>query len=386
MASQRGNLPMKGRCKLVESDVAVIGGGIVGSAVALGLARLGKQVTVLDGADREPRASRGNFALIWVQGKAGGSTATYTNWTRTSSNLWGALADTLREESRIDVAYSRPGGFKLFLSEHEQEAQVRRMEQIALLPDVEAPDYDVLTHADTRRMLPHLGGDVVGSIFCPLDAHVNALRLLYAMHCALDRYQVNYSANTAVTSIRSGPEGFQIDWPQGTVRARTLVLAAGLGNATLGPMVGMHVPVRAVKGHIIVTERAGPFLHHPVNTIRQTDEGSVMIGDSRQEDAADNLDSTVLASMAARAVRMFPLVGMLNVVRTWAALRPMSADGLPIYQQSSTCPGAFVVTCHSGITLAAAHVFELAPMIAAGQLSASLTDFSAERFHVSPAS
>lgn len=372
--------------KLADSDVVVIGGGIVGSAVALGLARLGRQVTVLDGADREPRASRGNFALIWVQGKAGGDTSAYTNWTRTSSNLWSALAGMLREESGIDVAYVRPGGFRLFLSELELEAQVRRMEQIARLPGVDAPHYDVLTHADTRRMLPHLGRDVVGSIFCPQDAHVNSLRLLYAMHCGLHRNRVNYRANTAATSIRSGPDGFQIDCTEGTLRARTLVLAAGLGNATLGPMVGIHVPVRAVKGHIIVTERASPFLHHPIHTIRQTDEGSVMIGDSREEEASDDIDSTVLASMAARAVRMFPLIGMLNVVRTWAALRVMSADGLPIYQQSARCPGAFAVTSHSGITLAAAHMFELAPMIASGRLAAALTGFSAERFHVSPAS
>lgn len=62
----------------------------------------------------------------------------------------------------------------------------------------------------------------------------------------------------------------------------------------------------------------------------------------------------------------------------------MSKDGFPIYQQSETCPGAFVATCHSGVTLAAAHI-KLAPMIAAGQLADDMVPFSTRRFHVQEA-
>jgi glycine/D-amino acid oxidase-like deaminating enzyme len=60
----------------------------------------------------------------------------------------------------------------------------------------------------------------------------------------------------------------------------------------------------------------------------------------------------------------------------------MSPDGFPIYEQSTAAPGAFLATCHSGVTLAAAHALELAPMIAAGALDPRLTPFSAERLHV----
>jgi glycine/D-amino acid oxidase-like deaminating enzyme len=89
--------------------------------------------------------------------------------------------------------------------------------------------------------------------------------------------------------------------------------------------------------------------------------------------------------MADRAVRMFPLLGRLNVVRSWSALRVMSPDGFPIYDQSLRYPGAFGVTCHSGITLAPAHAYHLAPLIAGGTLSATPFDaFSARRFDVSP--
>jgi glycine/D-amino acid oxidase-like deaminating enzyme len=63
----------------------------------------------------------------------------------------------------------------------------------------------------------------------------------------------------------------------------------------------------------------------------------------------------------------------------------MTADGFPIYEQSATHPGAFIATCHSGVTLAANHALVLAPMLAAGELAAELDVFSARRFDVSTA-
>jgi len=80
---------------------------------------------------------------------------------------------------------------------------------------------------------------------------------------------------------------------------------------------------------------------------------------------------------------MFALIVRLNVVRTWAALRVMTRDGFPIYDQSARHPGAFLATCHSGVTLAANHALTLAPLIAAGGLPADqFKPFSATRFDV----
>ena len=85
--------------------------------------------------------------------------------------------------------------------------------------------------------------------------------------------------------------------------------------------------------------------------------------------------------MADRAVRMFPKLGSLNVVRTWTAIRVMTEDGFPIYEQSETCPGAFVACCHSGVTLAANHALTVAPMIARGALDLDMLGaFTAKRF------
>jgi hydrogen cyanide synthase HcnC len=109
-----------------------------------------------------------------------------------------------------------------------------------------------------------------------------------------------------------------------------------------------------------------------------------MIGDSVEEAGFDvTVGAGVVSAMAERAVRMFPRLARLNVVRTWAALRVMTPDGFPIYHQSVSSPGAFVVTCHSGVTLAANHALVLAPLIAAGELPAQQFGvFSTRRFDV----
>ena len=68
----------------------------------------------------------------------------------------------------------------------------------------------------------------------------------------------------------------------GASRAR-IVLAAGLGNADLAPRFGLAAPVRPQRGQVLVTERAAALLPMPTTTVRQTQEGSLMMGDSMEE-------------------------------------------------------------------------------------------------------
>ena len=96
---------------MVRSEYAVVGGGLVGMAIAYGLARIGKQVAVLDEGDDAFRASRGNFGLIWVQGK-GASMPDYARWTRRGAALWPQLAAELNALTGVDVELSQIGGLE----------------------------------------------------------------------------------------------------------------------------------------------------------------------------------------------------------------------------------------------------------------------------------
>jgi glycine/D-amino acid oxidase-like deaminating enzyme len=232
-------------------------------------------------------------------------------------------------------------------------------------------------------MLPQIGPEVAGASFCPQDGHVNALRLLRALHVAFARLGGEYRSNHLVSRIEPRGGEFSLSAADGAFTAGKVVLAAGLGNSRLAAMVGLNAPVRPQRGQIIVTEKAAPFMNYVVHTIRQTDEGGVMISDSVEEADYDaSIGSEILSIMAARAVRMFPLLARLSVVRCWAALRVMPKDGFPIYDQSRSFPGAFIATCHSGVTLAANHALVLPALIDAGALPNNLQAFSTQRFDV----
>lgn len=362
-----------------DYDVAVVGGGLVGAAVAWGLARIGQRVALLDEGDDAKRASRGNFALVWVQSKGLGMPE-YAGWTVRSSEAWAGFAALLHEETGVDVHFERPGGFHLALSERELEARAQTLKRLHNQPRMTGYETKILGAAEVRKMLPEIGPDVAGGSYCPLDGHVNSQKLLRALHTGFARHGGSYLPGRRVAGIGSRDGSFRIATPKGEIVAGKVVLAAGNANMALAPMVGLSAPMLPERGQIIVTERVQPFLRHPVVTIRQTDEGTVMIGDSREE-ATDPAGMTpaINSVMAARAVRMLPLLARLNVVRTWSAIRVMTGDGFPIYEQSTSMPGAFVVTCHSGVTLAANHALEIAPMIAKGALDPSLDVFSARR-------
>ena len=106
-----------------------------------------------------------------------------------------------------------------------------------------------------------------------------------------------------------------------------------------------------------------------------------MIGDSKEEVGFDEGTTTeVMARMAARAVKTLPALQRVRVVRAWGSLRIMPPGELPLYEQSVTHPGAFAATCHSGLTLAAAHVGELSEAICNGTLPKEAESLRAARF------
>ena len=367
-----------------DYDVAVVGGGLLGSAIAWGLARLGEKVAVLDEGDRATRASRGNFALVWVQSKGLGMPE-YAGWTVRSSNAYAGFVDELKRETGIAVSHERPGGFHLALSEAELDARAVQLKRLHNQPGIIQYETQILSAAEVKRMLPDVGPEVVGGSYCPLDGHVNSQQLLRAFHTGLRQHDADYLPGYRVESIAQRAGLFTLHTSQGNIHAAKVVLAAGNANQQLAPLVGLSAPMRPERGQIIVTERVQQFLKYPVVTIRQTNEGTVMIGDSKEESTDDRgMTLGINATMADRAVRMFPRLANLNVVRTWSAIRVMTEDGFPIYEQSQTHPGAFVACCHSGVTLAAVHALTLPPMIAAGALDPSLVGaFTARRFDVS---
>lgn len=363
-------------------DSIVIGGGLVGSAVAYGLARRGLKVALLDEGDVAFRASRGNFGLVWVQSKGLG-VPEYQRWSRQSSVLWDDFAVELQQETGIDCAHEHRGGVHICITEDDFAERKKAMEQMHLECGETRFEYEMLEHAQLKKLMPEIGPDVAGASYTPYDGAANPLYLLRSLHAALLKRGGAYFPQSKVTALKAAPHDFTVTAGGITFNAPKLVIAAGLGNKDLGALVGLHVPVQPVRGQILVTERVKPVLSMLTIWVRQMAEGGLLIGESREETGFnDGTTPAVQQFLATRAIKMFPFLRDVRIVRHWGALRVMAPDGLPIYEQSGEFPGAFVATCHSGVTLAAAHSLRYAEFVANGALPSEIARFTNQRFNV----
>ncbi|MDQ0324667.1 glycine/D-amino acid oxidase-like deaminating enzyme [Rhodopseudomonas julia] len=363
---------------------AVIGGGIVGAAIAYGLARAGAKPLLLDEGDVAHRAARGNLGNVWVQGK-GAALPPYADLSRRAANDWAGFADELREVTGVDVHFRRPGAFFLCFSPEELEKRGAMMARLNDAATVKSR-FEVLEADELRRRLPAAGQALAGAIFSPDDGTANPLRLLRALIQGTVLLGGKYLPCQRAESITVSGGGVEIATEKGPVRAERVVLAAGLGNARLAPLLGLDAPVRPVRGQILVTEKVRPFLDCGTNFVRQTVEGGCVFGESSEEVGFDEGTTLpVLRETAIRAVAAFPLLRHVQVVRAWGALRIMSPDGAPIYQQTED-RRAFLVSVHSGVTLSSFHAGPLVEtLMAEGFSGPAYRPFSPERFHVQAA-
>lgn len=367
------------------SDHLVVGGGIVGAAVAYGLARAGKRVLLLDEGDVALRAARGNFGNVWVQGK-GGNSPPYADLTRGAANGWAGFAERLEADTGIPLHFRRPGAFYICFTREDLEKRAALMQRIEDRATVKG-SFEVIDRAEFARRVPEIGPDVAGATYSSDDGTANPLHLLRALIAATVKLGGRYLCHHPVQSIARQGDGFSVTTPQGSFQCGTLVLAAGLGNATVGAGIDLTAPVRPVRGQILVTEKVRPFLHYGTNFIRQTIEGGCIFGKSSEEVGNDEGTTLpVLRETARRAVTAFPMLANARIVRSWGALRIMTPDGVPVYRQAPGGAAAFLLSVHSGVTLAPFHAERMVDDILSGALDPQrYAAFSPERFDVQAA-
>lgn len=366
----------------MEADYAIIGGGVVGLSVAWGLLKRGKRVIVIDGGDGGFRASRGNFGLVWVQSK-GLSQPAYARWSQRSASAWKAFAAELNAATGVDVSLRQDGGYDYHLNEETLEARVRQYEALKAELGGDYP-FEVLGHNALKRQEPHIGPKVAGAILHHQDGHVNPLKLLRALADGVRRMGGIVRIGSEVADVANGCNYTLICRDGTTFHADKVVLSAGLGAIELGPKLGFAAPVRPLRGQVLITEKMPRLMNRPSGILRQADEGGIQIGDSKEDVGQDDgVTLKTISGIARRAIAVSPMLERVKLVRAWGALRIMSPDGLPIYQQSKTMRGAYLVTCHSGVTLAAAHARFLPDWMEKSQEAPDLEVFSEQRFGLS---
>jgi len=371
----------------MQADAIVIGAGTVGAAIAYGLARRRQRVLVLDGDDGDYRAARANFGLVWLQGK-GMNMPAYQEWTRRSVDLWSNFNRELSALTGIDLQYEKNGGLAFCLGEDELERRHTFLKRLHEQQGRGDPDFEMLDRVSLERLFPQVrfGSEVSGASLGRHDGHVNPLKLLAALHSGITVQGGVLCSRSRVRKISPGMQGFTIETQKERYFTPRLVIAAGLGSAALAEQVDLQVPLRPQRGQVLVTERIAPLLPLPASGLRQTREGTIMIGATQEEVGFDtSTTGKAAAYLSRKTVRLVPALADLTLVRQWAGLRVMTPDGYPIYAESPTYPGAFVALCHSGVTLAPIHAETIAAAIVTGELPPVLAPFHHRRFHVSKA-
>lgn len=369
-----------------NTEISIVGGGIVGLSVALGLLLAGRRVHVLDGADSDARASQGNFGLVWGQGK-GWDFAPYARWTMGALVAWPDFARKLADLSGIDVALEQSGGFEFFTDADEMDEFAAMLAQQRQHLGNQF-NHEMLSGGDLRAQLPGIGPEVVGASFSKLDGHVNPLRVLRALRCAVEAaggYVTMGAKVTKIVSLTGG--GFDLSMADGqTIGADKVILCAGLGAAELMKDLGFKTQIRPQRGELLITEKLCNRLPFLSSTIRQVDEGGVQIGGTKADSGMDDSETLdVMCGLARHAVTVFPALADVRVIRAWGALRVLSSDGYPVYAHSDQYPGAYLVTCHSGVTLAPLHASVLADWIENTSETPDLGEFDESRFTLSHA-
>lgn len=365
----------------MDADVIIVGGGMVGASLAYGVARQGKSVLVLDGADRDRRAARSNFGLVWLQGK-GLDFPPYMDLTQQSIDQWPQFIADLQDISDIRVDYERPGGLTFCLGEKELSSRAAVCSKSRnIRPEV---DIEMIDRRLLETMFPKItfGAEVIGASYAPTDGHTNPLQLLAGLHRAIPALGSRILYRSKVDSIIPSADGFIVSANNQCFCAEKVIIAAGVESPDLTKGLDLDIPMRANRGQLLVTERLDQILPFPASGLRQTHQGTIMIGATNEETMDRGVTSNSAMRLASRAARIIPALSRVNIVRQWSGFRVLPHDGAPIYAESRTYPGLYAALCHSGVTLAAAHASIVGPAITNGQLQQDLAAFSNGRFDV----
>ena len=345
-----------------EAEVAIVGGGIMGLALAYQLTRRGlTNVVVLEGKH-----------LAWgASGRNGGGIR--QQWsTEMNIRLMQESVEICRnfaKELGTNV-WMRQGGY-LFLA--RRPAELTRMEKaIALQNRCDVPTR-LLGTDEVKRLVPEIEEHAfAGACYNPTDAIVFPWPFLWGYARAAARRGVEIHTFCPVTAIeRAGgaAAGFVVHTAKGTVRAARVINAAGAWSPAIARMVGVPLPTWPSRHEILSTEPLKPFLKPMVSVIdsglyfSQSLRGEIVGGitiDKHQHDQEVQLGSRLkfLEAMAAGMTEVMPRLGEVKVVRQWAGPYDMTPDNNPIVGEAPEAPGFYLCCGFVG------HGFMMAPVVA----------------------
>ena len=346
-----------GRLMTRTSDVVVVGGGVIGLAVAYYLGREKVQVTLVERGAIGREASWAAAGYLSFQGSSN-RPGPRLELTRTSARMYEGWIREVGELTPADTGFWRCGLLELSLN----EAEVREAHGLAAWQREAGYSVEWLDAAAVRKRQPCLAEDlpVRGALLFPEVAQVRPPRLLRALAAAVTRRGAHIREHTAVTSIaRRGDRVTGVVLAGGeTIAAPVVVNATGCWAPQLAPeMAGL--PVKPIKGTIVLLE----VLDQPSRELIISSQGSLypradnklLVGATMEDAGYDKrVKVDALQALVRQGITLVPRLKEASLVTAWTGLRPYSHDNVPYLGPVPGLDGAFVATGHyrSGILLA----------------------------------
>ncbi len=367
---------------MARADVVIVGGGIIGCAIAFFLAKAGVRPLILERGEVGGEASGGAAGMLTAQAHTE-EPGPLLDLKLASRALYGPLAAELRERTEIDIEYRKLGHLVPTLSDEEEVAVQRRIawQSGQGLPAVK------LTASEAREFEPGLTPQVRGAGWFPEDHHVNNSAVTQALAAATMRLGGGVRTGcTVVDLVREGDRMTGVRTVEETISADTVILCAGAWSGQFETAAGLPLPIVPAKGQMVVTRLDAPVLRRVVYGTEAyaipRPRGEHIIGSTVEYVGYDKRVTVEgLTGILSRMTALVPALREAVLVTTWACLRPAAPDGLPVLGAIPGRPGLLVATGHfrNGILLAPVTGKLIAELITEGTPSISLMPFRPDR-------
>jgi glycine oxidase len=366
-----------------SAEVVVIGGGVIGLAIARALALRGAtDVCLIERSRLGQEASFAAGGMLAPQAEANARDDFFTIATR-SRDMYANFAASLREETGTDVELDTAGTLYLAPTYHDLvEIEKRHEWQTAAGLVVEK-----LTPAEARELEPCISNTVVGALRFPLDVQVENRRLLSALANSVTKLGVTVVTETSVESIKVVRDRISgVQTSRGFTSCRTVVVAAGAWSGLI-PLGKSAIPMEPIRGQMISFDARPQLCRHviysPRGYIVPRQDGRLLAGSTSEHAGfAKQVTAGGIGAILANAQEICPAIADLPIADTWAGLRPHAPDSLPVLGPYDEIDGLFYATGHyrNGILLAPVTGELIAEAVIDGILSPLLGPFSPSRF------
>jgi len=359
-------------------DVAIAGGGLVGSSAALALARRGLRVGLFERRFCGAQASGVNYGGVRCQGRP----VEQMPLAMRARRIWDRLPDLIG----IDGEFTVSGHLRLARSESDLAA----LQQWADM----ARDYglhaQLLSGAQFRERYPWLGAAAVGGSLCASDGHANPRLVSPAFARAARAAGADVREQTALSGIHHDGKRFHMRAGDTQISADWLINSAGAWANTVAGYFGENAPMKPIYPNMWVTEPLPLFITHNLGVYgggiyaRQVARGNCVIGGGRGHgDGEYGQPSTETTRAVMRdACALLPALREALLIRTWSGVEGETPDSNPIIGPSRAVPRLLHAFGFSGggFLLAPGVGEVLADLVIDGTTATPLDAFSIGRF------